>query len=107
MSATISRKHVKWEIETSRNWSRHAWDAGFEIIIKEGILFPGDNVIINLGGSKGYHCQSFIQDKFCFRIGIKTDSSSKWIVTPLSASPGFKIAGANPVKARVQVPNIR
>ena len=81
----------------------HPWNKGFSLIVKSGALMPGDSVTLNMGGRRGFRSQSFSEINSGFRLGIKQDGNSEWIVCPKNSSEMFEITGAEAVRVRAYV----
>ncbi|MBS3763952.1 MAG: DUF3604 domain-containing protein [Planctomycetes bacterium] len=78
-------------------WGRHPWNRGIDLILDEGTIPAGTEILIHLGnpshGSPGYRCQSFTETNFRFRLGIDPAGNDDWEVLPSKQCPGFKIVG--------------
>jgi len=73
VSVSADRSGAEWEMDPSNQLYRHPWNKGLEFILKRGHLNPGNTIKIQLGGSKGYRCQSFIEPSFTLLIGVKSN----------------------------------
>ena len=92
----FSRSDVAWEFDPELKWYRHPWNLGFELVITDSSLAAGDTIEIKLGGNAGYRCQSFVEDKFRFRVGVQPEPEARWIVADVDQSPGFRVLGNAP-----------
>ena len=95
-----------WELDAKNKMYRHPWNRGFEFILKGGRAAIGDKIIINMGEQKGFRCQSFIEEKFYFRLAILAKKDAKWEIIPCEVSPNFKIEPAKAVRMKVHVKNV-
>lgn len=101
-----SRPEVAWELGTGIPWYRHPWNRGCDLVLREGALGPGDHVRIELGGPAGFRGQSFVEERFCLRVGIQPAAEAAWLISPVEASPGWTIVGAPPTALRVHLPDM-
>ncbi|MFP4028058.1 MAG: DUF3604 domain-containing protein [Candidatus Brocadiia bacterium] len=73
-------------------WGRHPWNRGIDLILDEGTIPAGTEILIHLGnpshGSPGYRCQSFTETNFRFRLGIDPAGNDDWEVLPSKQCPG-------------------
>jgi hypothetical protein len=100
-----SRDGVAWKLATGVPWYRHPWNRGFDLVLKAGALEPGDRVRIELGGAGGFRGQSFVEERFCLRVGLQPDAQAEWIVSEIDESPGWPIVGAGPTAIRIHIPD--
>ena len=102
---SAGRPEVRWVLAEGIPWYRHPWNRGFDLLLQQGELHPGDSVDIKLGGPAGFRGQSFVEERFHLRIGIQPDATAEWIITEEDASPGWTIVGAEPSLIRLRVPD--
>lgn len=101
-----SRAGVAWELAAGIPWYRHPWNRGFDLVLKAGALEPGDRARIELGGNGGFRGQSFVEERFCLRVGVQPDAQAEWIIMAEGDSPGWEIVGAAPATIKVRLPNV-
>jgi len=103
-----SRDGAKLRLSSENVWARHPWNRGFQLTAG-GRLERGDKVIVELGGARGFRCQSFCEEAFRFRLGVQPGPDEPFRVTPVDELPGIRVTGnaAQRVRLRVCEPNSR
>ena len=74
----FSRSDVAWEFDPELKWYRHPWNA--RLRVGDHRWQPGDrrHDPDQVGGNAGYRCQSFVEDKFRFRVGVQPEPEARW-----------------------------
>ena len=70
-------------------------------MITDGSLATSNKIEIKLGGNAGYRCQSFVEDKFRFRVGVRPepeDALGSWLTWTKALASGSWATRLRPSK---------
>ncbi len=98
-----SRDGVRLRLSGENCWSRHPWNRGIELTVEQGTLAAGDRISVILGGERGFRCQSFAEESFRFRLGVRPSRDASWRVSPLPSCPAIRVVGGEASAVRVMV----
>jgi len=99
---------ARWELLAAHDGKRHPWNRGIDLRLAAGEVPAGRATTLHLAdpatGCPGWRCQSFVESRFRFRLGIDADGAGEWEVMDEEDCPGFEIIGAAAATVRVFIP---